>query len=974
MKNTALIVLNRNKRRKKEHPHSIPRLAWSTALALSLFFTIILAIIVVISVNLLSNLPSLEELAYLLDDQHGILLQPTRFYDRTGTELLASFQPGGVERSWLQASNPDKSVNYLDLQSPLARAFYAYYEPKTDTNSPFSLIKYFKPQLSTIADRLAYDILLWREPNSTIKILRAKVLAAQITGRFGKGQVLVWFLNCAKFGPYLYGADTAAKVYFGKPANQLNLAESAALVAISDSPSIHPLNAPQLVKQRAGEILNAMLNSHLIQIDELSQTNLDNLHFNPTINELDITLPPFIPLAEKQLASLIPVNRLEMGGMKVITSIDADLQKNAVCVSNILIHKITNIAAPDEQADCPASLLIPTIIPNIITPTNPLAANLIILDIPSGQTLALVSVEQKSASSALMQNAPLSIHPAGSILSPFIYLSAFARGHQPASLEWDIPIPELAIPPNLDNQFHGPLRARIALANDLLSPAAQLFQQIGSETIINTTKQMGIPLKSLTNSSKANIQNDFIGYLNTQISIIDIAQAYSIFANQGSSQGLEITIPEDATSLGLQPIFVLSVLDSNGNALPSVEWNNGLLNQEKSVISPQLAYLMTNVLSDESARWLVLGHPNFFEIGRTAAAKLGRTIGQDQYWAIGYTPQRLVGVWLGKMNATSPQSELASGSMAIWYAMTQYSSQNLPAQSWETPPNIQKITVCDPSGLLPDEDCPTTVNEVFLAGFEPHQTDNLFQTLPINEQTGRLATVFTPFELVKEKTFMNIPPQAQAWAKSANIAIPPTEYDVIQTPANLSSCVRITSPAMFAFVHGKVKIMGSTDCAGFHYYRLQLGKGLFPRAWLQIGSDVTQTVKEGELGEWDTSGLDGLYTLQLQVVGEENQVQTALIQITVDNVPPTISILYPADGEMISASEYPSLTFQFQAYDDIAVKQVAIYLDGKNIYNLVQPPFAVPWQTIPGKHHLKAIVIDQASNQTVSEITFTVKP
>ncbi|MGB9586273.1 MAG: transglycosylase domain-containing protein, partial [Anaerolineales bacterium] len=264
MKNTALIIQNRKKRKKQTHPHSIPRLAWSTALALSLLFTVILAIIVFISVNLLSNLPSLEELVYLLDDQHGILRQPTRFYDRSGTELLASLQPNGVERSWLQVSNPDKSVNYLDLQSPLARAFYAYYEPNMASNSNFPLAKYLKPQLTTIADRLAYDLLLWREPNSTIKILRAKILATQMIQRFGKGQVLAWFLNYEKFGPYLYGADTAARVYFGKPANQLNLAESAALVAISISPSIHPLNAAQLVKQRAGEILNSMLKSHTI--------------------------------------------------------------------------------------------------------------------------------------------------------------------------------------------------------------------------------------------------------------------------------------------------------------------------------------------------------------------------------------------------------------------------------------------------------------------------------------------------------------------------------------------------------------------------------------------------------------------------------------------------------------------------------------------------------------------------------------
>lgn len=974
MRNTPLIILKRNKRKKQTRPNSIPRFAWSTALTLSLILTVISGIMVVISVNLLSNLPSMEELVYLLDDQHGILRQPTRFYDRSGTELLASLQHSGVERSWLQISNPNNSATYLDLESPLARAFFAYYEPNADTNLITSLAEYIKPQLITISERLAYNLLLWHEPDSIVKILRAKILAAQITQRFGKGQSLVWFLNYEKFGPYLFGADTAARVYFGKPANQLNFVESVALVAISISPSIHPLNAPQLVKQHTGEILENMLKSHQIKTEELPQVNLDNLHFNPTISDLDITLPPFIPLAEKQLSSKIPISRLEMGGIKVVTSIDADLQKNAVCVSHTLIQRITNNSNTNEQADCPASLLLPTIIPNIKTPVNPLATNLIILDIPSGQILALASLEQKSPSSTTLQNIPLSPHPAGSILSPFIYISAFARGHQPATLEWDIPIPDLDIPTNLDNQFHGPMRARIALANDLLSPAAQLFQRIGSETIINTTKQMGISIKSPVNSTQPNSGKGFSGFLKNNISIIEIAQAYSIFANQGTSQGLADAPLENTTNSKLDPVCVLSIMDSNGNAFPSIQWNINVLNQEKSVISPQLAYLLTNVLSDESARWLIFGHPNFFEIGRTAAAKLGRTIDQDQYWAMGYTPQRLVGVWLGKMGSTSPQPELASGSMAIWYAMMQYSSQSLPAQSWETPPTIQKITVCDPSGLLPDKDCPATVNEVFLAGFEPHQTDNLFQTLPINEQTGRLATIFTPFELVKEKTFMNIPSQAQAWAKSADIAIPPTEYDVIQNPANLSGCARITSPTMFTIVHGKVKIMGSTACNGFLYYRIQLGKGLFPSAWLQIGSDVTQIVKQGALGEWDTSGLDGLYTLQLQVVGEENQVQTAFIQVTVDNAPPTISIMYPTDGEIISMSDFPSITFQFQIYDDIAIKQVEIYLDGKNIYNIVQAPYAVPWQTTSGKHHLKAIVFDQAGNQAISEITFTIKP
>ncbi|MGB9586123.1 MAG: Ig-like domain-containing protein, partial [Anaerolineales bacterium] len=424
----------------------------------------------------------------------------------------------------------------------------------------------------------------------------------------------------------------------------------------------------------------------------------------------------------------------------------------------------------------------------------------------------------------------------------------------------------------------------------------------------------------------------------------------------------------------IQPLIILSLEDNNGNKLPDFKEDFDNHVQEKAVISPQLAYLITNVLSDESARWLVFGHPNYFEIGRPAAAKLGRSFNQNQYWSVGFTPQRLVAVWLGAINEETPQPQLATQSMALWYGLTQYTSQGLAVQGWTMPPGIQKLTVCDPSGLLPDKDCPSTVNEEFIQGYEPHQPDNLYITLPVNEQTGRLATVFTPYELVKEKTFMNIPTQAQGWAKSAAIPLPPTEYDVIQAPSNNSPTVKITSPAMFAFVHGKINIIGSADIPGFKYYRLQLGNGLFPRQWIQIGSDVTKSVSEGKLGEWDTKDSNGLYTLQLQVVGDENKLQTALVQISVDNIPPEISIQYPQADQVISKKEHPTLTFQFQPYDDIAIQKVEIYLDGKQLFTLLQAPYVYPWETSLGKHSLKAMVYDLAGNLSKAEITFEVKP
>ncbi len=975
MKNTVQVVLYRRARKNKNNSHSVPRIPWSAALGISLIIVFSSIGAAYISINLFSDLPPLEELSYQLDDQNGILLQPTRFYDRNTTEILATLEQPGVKRSWLQIHDPNNQENYLDLQSPIARAFLAYYESNSSLNKSAFSLGLTNPQLNSIAERLAYDLLLWREPANRTKMLRAKILSNQITQRYGAAQTLTWFLNSTKFGPNLYGANTASRVYFGKPANQLNLAESAAMVAISASPDIHPLNAPQIVRQRAGEILSEMLKSGLIEPGELSQVNLDRIQFNPTVSTLDQSFPPYLALIESQLSGLFPKNRLELGGLKIITTLDADLQKNSECVSQSLITRITQANSDEKSQDCPASLLLPTILPTIKDITSPLGADLIILDMTDGQILALVSTQQTSKASPLFQVSRLGIHPAGSILSPLLYLSAFARGYQPASLEWDIPIAgEADLPPNIDNQYHGPLRARFALTNDLFSPAYQLYQQIGDETVLNTTDQLGVSPQSTINFNQPQEPNDFIKYFGLQTTLVDVAQAYSILGNEGILKGVTQQTQSGKGDTPLQPLLILSILDSHGNQLPDIPSDFAIRTQEQSVISPQLAYLVTDVLSDEAARWLVFGHPNLFEIGRSAASKLGRTLNQDQVWSVGYTPQRLVGVWLGQAETVTPQPNLTSAAMAIWHALAQYSTKDLPTQSWAIPAGINKVSVCDPSGLLPDQDCPTTVSEVFIQGFEPHQTDNLFQTIPVNEQTGRLATIFTPFELVKEKTFMNIPAFAQEWAQAAGIELPPIEYDVIQSSLNSSSNVQITSPSMLSFVHGKIKVLGTAQTEGFRYYRLQRGSGLFPREWLQIGSDGSRAVKQGQLGEWDTTGLNGLYTLQLQVVGEQNQLQTAFVQVTVDNISPEISIIYPSEGDVISAQEHRLITFQFQPTDEIGIQQVEIYLDDINISTIVQPPYAYPWKPTVGKHTLKAVVNDQAGNQSQAEITFIVSP
>jgi hypothetical protein len=209
----------------------------------------------------------------------------------------------------------------------------------------------------------------------------------------------------------------------------------------------------------------------------------------------------------------------------------------------------------------------------------------------------------------------------------------------------------------------------------------------------------------------------------------------------------------------------------------------------------------------------------------------------------------------------------------------QIASNDLPQEDWPMPADVSAINVCDPSGMLPTAECPNLVSEVFLNGNEPIQPDNMYRKFAINRETNLLATVFTLPQLIEERVYLVVPPEARAWAESAGLEIPPASYDVIQAPP-INPDVNITSPELFDEVSGKVKIEGTAAGEGFVSYRVLVGQGLNPQEWIQV-AEANSPVTDGPLAEWDASKLSGLYAVQLQVVRSDQRVDTAIIQVTV---------------------------------------------------------------------------------------------
>ena len=391
------------------------------------------------------------------------------------------------------------------------------------------------------------------------------------------------------------------------------------------------------------------------------------------------------------------------------------------------------------------------------------------------------------------------------------------------------------------------MRLRVALANDYPAPAAQVLSQMGVENVTKIASSFGVSRDE-------------------QLTLLNAAGAYGVFAQSGVYFGQNVNDT-------FTPVTLLRVEGGDGSV-----WLDWSTPQAKPVVTPGLAYLINNSLSDDTALVGALRSLNVLDVGRPAAVKLGQTEDALDTWAIGYSPLRVVAAWTGA-RPSSPLKSGPRGVAVLWNALMQIASQDVPREDWSLPADVSVMNVCDPSGMLPTPECPNLVSEVFLNGNEPIQADNMYRKFSINRETGLLATVFTLPQLIEDRVYLVVPPDARSWAESAGLKIPPASYDVIQAPPT-NPDVNITSPELFAEVSGKVKITGTAAGEDFTSYRILVGQGLNPQEWIQV-AEGSQSVTNGPLAEWDTADISGLYAVQLQVIRSDQRVDTAIIQVTV---------------------------------------------------------------------------------------------
>jgi membrane peptidoglycan carboxypeptidase len=913
----------------------------------------------------------------------------SRLYDRTGEHLLYEvIDPLGGDRIW--AELPDIPLRLQ--QATIAIEDKTFYEnPGYDLEG---ILRALWSNLtsegvqggSSITQQLVKNVLIEPEERTEVTLerkIKELILAIRISEEYSKDQILEWYLNTNFYGNLAYGVEAGAQVYFGKSVGELTLAESAMLAAIPQSPGLNPIDNFDLAKERQRVVLDAMVQAGYISQEEADIAFETPLEIRPPEQRFNLLAPHFSIAARKQVEDIVGADRMyREGGLVIYTTLDYDLFLQVECAAR---SHIARLSGEDPNTVIPASDGSDCLAAQNLTPLQPEErgvdrqvgnASAVVINALTGEVLAMLgSLDYYNEAIDGNFNVALATRQPGSAIKPFTYITAFEQGYTPATMTLDVRTAfdqgsnQPYVPENFDRQFHGPQSIRSALANSYNVPAVQVLDWVGIDNVIRIAHAMGI------NTLDRGL--DYYGLSLTlgggEVTLYDMTYAYATLANLGQMRGRPT--PQELRRPGfrtLDPTLILRIEDREGNIL--WEYGQGNTFRSNNILEPSLAYLITDILSDDVARRPSVGAESALQLSRVSAVKTGTTNDYRDNWTVGYTPQIVTGVWVGNTdNSQMVDLPAIDGTAPIWHAIMEYAHRDLPVQTWERPPDIVEMTVCETSGLLPTAYCPTR-QEIFRQGTEPVTYDTVYQPFSINKESGLLATVYTPAELVEEQVFMVLPPEAADWVREAGIPQPPTEYDTLLAPEAYGD-VAITDPAPFSLVRGAITIHGNARDPNFQYYRLDYGEGLNPDSWTQIGQNSYTPRYNDELGIWDTRPLDGLYSLRLAIVQGNNALNEFIIQVTVDNIPPSIELGYPQEGQLYSFSD-EFVTMQPFVSDNISMDRVEFYVDEQLIATSTVAPFNERWIiTEAGTHVIQLRAYDTAGNTAASErVTIEVLP
>lgn len=927
--------------------------------------------------------------------------ETTRLYDRSGKQVLYEVvDPAGDRQSLALASMPRDLINATVAIED--RSFY--------TNPGFDIrgigraifIALAQGQIqggSTITQQLVKNTLIdpdQRARFSQDRKIKEIILAAEISRLYSKDQILEWYMNTNFYGNLAYGIGAASKVYFGKDAALLSLSESAMLAAIPQNPALNPIDNPTLAKQRQLVVLDYMVRARYVTREQADQAGREPIILQPSRDRYNILAPHFSLWARSQAEELLDAQGLNGarlvlgGGLKIYTTLDLDLQLQMECSGRAYMARVSGRGATStpnaaDGSPCAAADYLPTLsgfaLDKERRTTN--AASIVIKP-ETGEVIGMMgSLDYNDAAIGGSYNAAVQgLRQPASTFKPFVYVTAFSspeNPYTPATLVWDIPTTfnsngTLYTPRNEDNDFHGPMTVRTALANSYNIPTVRVLSDISAQRVIRVARQMG--LSSLNAPPEQTGLALALG--SSEVSLIDLTYAYTVFANMGTMAGRPDPNPRPGFR-SLDPVGVLRIEDRDGKIL----WEFGQRGKTfttQSVLRDSLAYLMNDILSDDEARVPAFGADNALDLSFPAAVKTGTTNDNRDAWTVGYTSAISAGVWVGNNDNTSMGDDVSGSTAAapMWNAIMEYyhRRERIDFTGWDRPATVTEASVCTVTGLLPTTAC-DRVKEVFFkdaaTSTVPTQPDIYWKLIKVNARNGLIATSATPPNYVQDRQFFDYPPEALAWAKTRQLPLIPTEYDTAAA-STTNRAGAILTPVALDRLRGSTQIRGSLDTRRIASYNLEYGAGINPTQWVSIpdgepdgrGDDVL-------LGIWDTAGLDGLYTLRLSLTLQNGTFEPYTMQVTVDNLPPLVALTTPTQDQQIDL-RVGLLKIQADVSDNFEVAAVEFFRDDQLIKRIEQGSeeaaagWSVDWLIdSAGAHTFYATAIDSAGNVGKSE-------
>jgi penicillin-binding protein 1C len=625
--------------------------------------------------------------------------QSSGIYDRNGTLLYSVYQNQNIPKNLQHGT-----ISVED------RNFY--------TNSGFSITGYLRAALnivflrglsggSTLTQQLVKNVLLSPERTLPRKI-KELMLSIQVDRKYSKDQILEMYLNDVPYGGTAIGVEAAAQLYFSKDVKDLDLAQSAFLSGLPQSPSTYsPFSGNKYYIQRTQVVLGSMVRDGYISQKQADSSLSEIKKMQFADNSIGIKAPHFVMYVKQALINQFGEQVVESGGLKVKTTLDYNIEKGAEAIVKDEIAKDKDLKVGNGAA----MVTIPK----------------------TGEILAMVGSEDYfDTKNDGNFNAAISYRQPGSSLKPITYATAFARGYTAATLLMDTQTNFKSqdsekdyIPVNYDGKFRGPVQVRFALANSLNIPAVKMLAMVGIKNAMQNAYSMGIDNWQPTDANMADVGYSLV-LGGRDVRLVDEMEAYGVFANGGEKMPL---------------VSILEVDDANGNVL--YKYNPP---SPQRIFSQEVSFLISHILLDNTARSMefglysqlvVAGHPS-------VSVKTGTTNDIRDNWTVGYTPSYAVGVWVGN-NDNTPMSKVASGitgAAPIWNKIMSAvlkikGKKDEPPQK---PDDVIAMQIDALGGGLPRDGKPTR-SEYFIKGTEPTGQSAIYQKLELSKhQQGKLAS------------------------------------------------------------------------------------------------------------------------------------------------------------------------------------------------------------------------------------------